>query len=178
MKQLRDIVICAGHGGKDSGTVANGFIEADEARMFRNMVSLYLDRAGASYMMDGTREQNQDRLTALKLVSPKRVCVEFHLNSVMDTTAHGTETLGRDNTRALGTDLCVAISEALGTRNRGAKPDNAGQHSGLAFAGHGGLVVELFFCSNLSDCEKYRQKHWLAARAVADVLIKHAALPK
>ncbi|MEO6657919.1 MAG: hypothetical protein ABIM73_06560, partial [Arenimonas sp.] len=64
------------------------------------------------------------------------------------------------------------LSNSLGIRNRGAKPENARQHHRLAFVQAGGIIVELFFITNGNDLLAYDAKKWLAARAVAEVLLE------
>ena len=62
----------------------------------------------------------------------------------------------------------------LGIRDRGAKPENAGQHHRLAFVRSGGIIVELFFLTNPSDMAAYDARKWMAAREVAAVLAGEA----
>jgi N-acetylmuramoyl-L-alanine amidase len=68
--------------------------------------------------------------------------------------------------------LCKAVADALRITNRGAKPENSGQHTRLAFVRAGGIILELLFITNAGDLEAYDARKWLAASAVADVLAK------
>ena len=43
----------------------------------------------------------------------------------------------------------------------------------LGFVSNGGLIVELGFISNEAELAAFNEKYWLAAKAVADVIIKH-----
>ena len=90
-------------------------------------------------------------------------------------TAHGSEALAAPDDMWLAARLSRAIAQGLAIRDRGAKPEGAGQHSRLAFVRAGGLIVELFFLTNRGDLTAYYDRKWLAARAVAEVLKVAAA---
>jgi len=164
------IFISAGHGGTDPGAVANGRREADIAVEFRNMVAFYLRRDGVLFDADGEGSENLPLSKAAAMARSHHVAVEFHCNAA-GPTATGVETLSKPASQALGAKLCEAVAGQLGIRNRGAKLDNAGQHSRLAFAEAGGVILELLFITNPADLAAYDARKWLAARAVAEVLI-------
>jgi len=170
---MKSIFLSAGHSNTDPGAVANGRREADIAVEFRNLVQFYLLRAGVPHETDGHGTDNLPLREAVVRARRHPIGVEFHCNAAT-TQATGVETLSADADFKLATDICRAISGALGIRNRGAKPENAGQHHRLAFVQAGGIIVELFFLTNPSDLAAYDARKWLAARAVADVLIKEA----
>lgn len=163
------VFLSAGHSLTDPGAVANGRKEADIAVDFRNMVALYLDRAGIPVVTDGSHKDNWPLKQAAAEARKHKIAVEFHCNAA-SPSATGVETLQGDSDFALGQSICDAISVQLGIKNRGAKPENSGQHHRLAFVQAGGIIVELFFITNLSDLAAYDAKKWLAARAVAEVL--------
>lgn len=171
---MRQIFISAGHDDKDPGAVANGTTEAAVVRDFRDLVSFYLDKAGVSHITDGQRGVNIPLRESVKLIHKGGVSVEFHLNSSEDSTATGVETLSSPAHTELGKKLCEAVSSRLGIRNRGAKPENSGQHSRLAFVQGGGLILELFFLSNKSDLDKYNAVKWLLAKDISNILIVEA----
>lgn len=166
----RCIFLSAGHSNTDPGAVANGLKEADVAVEFRNMVAHYLRDMGIPHATDGEGTANLPLSHAAKLASAYAVAVEFHCNAAANPAATGTEVLSGTASFTLADKLSAALASALGIRNRGAKPENAGQHSRLAFVRAGGLIVELFFLSNPKDVEAYTQRKWLAAKAVAKVL--------
>lgn len=172
---MKPIYLSAGHSNSDPGATAYGRKEADIAVEFRNMVSFYLTRAGVPHKMDGTGTHNLPlRETVAITRNIDGVEVEFHCNAASSTQATGVETLQQPKNINLGNAICSAISKALGIRNRGAKPENAGQHHRLAFVQAGGIIVELFFITNTSDIRAYEERKWVAASAVADVLIEAA----
>lgn len=171
---MQPIFLSAGHSNADPGATGHGRREADIAVDFRNKVSFYLQRAGVKHELDGIGTVNLPLAETVKRTRARNdVEIEFHCNASTSPNATGVETLSAPGDMALGGKLCVAIAGALGIRNRGAKPENAGHHSKLAFVGAGGIIVELFFISSQADLAAYDAKSWLAAKAVADVLLQH-----
>lgn len=171
---MKSIFLSAGHSDTDPGAVANGRREADIAVEFRNLVSFYLLRAGVPHELDGAGTENLPLREAVRKARRHPIGLEFHCNAAANPAATGVETLSGPEDFPLAADICKALAESLGIRNRGAKPENAGQHHRLAFVQAGGIIVELFFLTNAEDLAAYDARKWLAARAVADVLIAQA----
>lgn len=180
---MKTIFLSAGHSDSDPGAVAtflsdsgNRIVvkESDVALDFRKMVALYLERAGITFGTDGQDGVNLPLSMAAKMGRDYNIAVEFHCNASDNATATGAEVLSAKDNKDLAGDISSAIANALGIKDRGAKPENAGQHHRLAFVQAGGLIVELFFLSNPADRAAYAAKKWVAARDVANVLIEHA----
>lgn len=169
----KSVFLSAGHSDSDPGAVANGRREADITVEFRNMVSFYLSRAGIKHELDGSGTSNLPLSQAVKKAALHSIAVEFHCNAAT-SGATGTETLSDPDDMFFGSQIAKAVADALKIKNRGAKPEGAGQHHRLAFVRAGGIIVELFFITNFGDLSKYEQRKWLAAKAVADVLIDKA----
>lgn len=176
---MKSVFVSAGHSNADPGatTKVNGpdgrtviVREADIAAEFRNMVSYYLTEREVPHETDGKGTVNIPLRDAVAKARKHPLGVEFHCNAAGNPTATGVETLQASDDTILGAKICIAIAGALNIRNRGAKPENAGQHHRLAFVQAGGIIVELFFLSNPTDLAKYQARKWVAARAVADVL--------
>jgi N-acetylmuramoyl-L-alanine amidase len=166
------IYLSAGHSNADPGAMAFGRREADIAVEFRNLVSFYLLRAKVPHELDGQGTDNLPLAATVKRTRQRTgVELEFHCNANENPQASGVETLSAPVNMALGGQICSAIAKALGIKNRGAKPENAGQHHRLAFVQAGGIIVELFFLTNREDVRAYDERKWVAARAVADLLI-------
>lgn len=170
----KTIFLSAGHSRTDPGAVANGRREADIVVEFRNMVELYLRRdPRLSVRIDGDYGlDNWPLAKAVTQVKAADLAVEFHCNAA-SASATGVETLSHPRHFELGRHICAAIASHLGIRNRGAKPENAGQHSRLAFVQAGGIIVEILFITSRSDLAAYDDRKWLAAREVARVLLEH-----
>lgn len=175
MTTSRPIVITAGHSNSDPGAASGVLTEAHIVTDFRNIVAYYLQRAGVNFATDGAGNDNWPLVDAAKLAKQGIVSVEFHCNSFSNPNASGVETLSHDDERELGRRLCEAVANVLFIVNRGAKGESSGQHSRLAFAQSGGIILELFFLSNPADLKAYLDKKWLVARAVAYVLTEIAA---
>lgn len=172
---MKSIFLSAGHSDADPGAVAWRRREADIAVEFRNMVSWYLQRAGVPHELDGNGTTNLPLREAVVKARRHPIGVEFHCNAAANRTATGCECLSAPADMGLAGRISAAIARALTIRDRGAKPENAGQHHRLAFVQAGGIVVELFFLTNPDDLSKYDARKWVAARDVADVLIAEAS---
>lgn len=167
------VFLSAGHSDVDPGAVANGRKEADIAVDFRNIVAYCLLQEGASIALDGSRTENWPLARAAKEARKHRVAVEFHCNASDKPQATGVETLSDATDRPLAKALSASLSKVLGLRNRGAKPENSGQHARLAFVQAGGIIVELFFITNPTDLKAYDDYKWIAARDIARILKAH-----
>lgn len=171
------LFLSAGHSNSDSGAVANGYSEAALMTEFRNLVIFYVSNAQVPFISDGKKSDNLPLKHAMSMARQATIAVEFHLNSG-PAGAGGVETLSAPKDFQLGAKLCYAVSRVLGIQNRGPKPEDAGHHSRLGFVQAGGLILELFFITNKEELQKYLDKKWLVAKAVAELLIqemKHEA---
>lgn len=166
----KPVFVSAGHSNAAPGACANGIREADIATEFRNMVLFYLMRQLVPVRSDGDGADNWPLAKAATAARAHPIAVEFHCNAAANPSATGSETLSKREHFPLAAKITAAVSSQLGINDRGAKLDNAGQHSRLAFADAGGIIVELFFLTNKEDIAKYNARKWLAARAVAEVL--------
>lgn len=162
--------IAAGHSNDDPGACAFGRKESEIVVEFRNIVSFYLMQMSVPHDLDGRQTQNLPLAVAAKAARKHRLSVEFHCNAATSASATGVEVLCASKDRMTAAMICEAITKTLGIRNRGVKPENAGQHHRLAFVQAGGMIVELFFITNPSDIRAYDDRKWLAAREVARVL--------
>ena len=164
------ILISAGHSDSDPGAVAFGRREADIATEFRTILVKCLADLGIQAETDGKGRENLPLREAVKLAKGKDIAIEIHLNASANATASGVETLSGPEDMQLGAKLCAAVSQSLNIRNRGAKPENAGQHHRLAFVQAGGIILELFFLTDPNDLAAYDGRKWPLARAVAQVI--------
>ena len=171
MPAAKTILLSAGHSNTDPGAVAYGRREADIAVEMRNMVSFYLMRASIPHDTDGKGTDNYPLNKAAQLARLHDIALEFHCNAG-PVSANGVEVLSGPDDMRLAARLSAAVAGALGIRNRGAKGESSGQHSRLAFVQAGGLIVEMFFITNRADLAAYYAKKWLAAKAIADVLLR------
>lgn len=174
----KSIAITAGHSSTDPGAVNGKRTEAQIVQDMVKMVSVYLERAGIAFETDIVDGENQPLAKAIKVAKRNDIAMEFHCNAAASSKATGVEVLTGEKHKPLAQEVAKAIGSVLELTLRGDsgwKSEGSGQHSRLGFISTGGgLIVELFFISNPSDLAKWDAKKWLVAKAVAEVLIKHA----
>lgn len=168
--------ITAGHSNTDPGAVNGKIKEADLVVNFRNAVTHYLREAGLQVKTDGTGSQNDPLSSAIKLIKGSSVAVEFHMNAAVSKQANGVETIALPKDKKLAQDLSKAVADALGSRLRGDNgwiDQSKSARGRLAYVNAGGLIVELGFISNEDELARFNARYWLAAKAVAKVLIEY-----
>lgn len=173
---LRFATITAGHSNTDPGAVNGKVKEADLVVNFRNAVTHYLREAGLQVKTDGTGTKNDPLSAAVKLITGSSVAVEFHMNAATSKQANGIETIALPKDKKLAQDLSKAVADALGSRLRGDNgwiDQSKSARGRLAYVNAGGLIVELGFISNEDELARFNARYWLAAKAVAKVLIEY-----
>lgn len=172
------ITLTAGHSNTDPGAVNGSDREADIAQDMRNIVAAILKSDyGLSVKTDGEGKGNMPLREAVKLIAGSALAVEFHTNAAASKQATGIEALALPKHKAVCQRLCKAVADVTGWKLRGEggyKPDNAGQHSRLAYAQHGGIIFEPFFISNDSDLALWKQRKWPICRAIAAAIAAEA----
>ena len=173
------IVLTAGHSNTDPGAVNGSDREADIAQDIRNIVaSILRDDYGLTVKTDGEGKGNMPLREAVKLIRGSDVAVEFHTNAAASKAATGVEALSTPKNKRWCQVLSRAVADATGWKLRGDggfKPDNAGQHSRLAYAQAGGIILEPFFISNDADLALWKQTKWRICRAVAEAIAAEVA---
>lgn len=170
------VTVTAGHSNVDPGAVSGKFKEAELVTNFRNAVAYYLKSSGISIKTDGVDTTNNPLASAIKLIKGSSVAVEFHLNASGSSQANGIETIALPKDKKLAQDLSKAVAAALGSRLRGNEgwiDQSQSARGKLGFISNGGLIVELGFISNEDEISRFNARYWLAAKAVADVLIDY-----
>lgn len=170
------VTVTAGHSNKDPGAVNGKFKEAELVSQFRNAVAYYLREAGIQYKTDGVGTLNQDLNSAIKLIKGSSVAVEFHMNAAASKQANGVETIALPKDKKLAQELSKAVADAFGSRLRGEKgwiDQSQSARGKLGFISNSGLIVELGFISNEAELAQFNARYWVAAKAVAMVLIKY-----
>ena len=168
------IVLTAGHSNTDPGAVNGSDREADIAQDIRNIVaSILRDDYGLTVRTDGEGKGNLPLRDAVKLIRGSDVAIEFHTNAAASKAATGVEALSTPKNKRWCQVLSRAVADATGWKLRGDggfKPDNAGQHSRLAYAQAGGIVFEPFFISNDADLKLFKERKWAICRAIATAI--------
>lgn len=177
------IVITAGHGGRDPGATADynkdnqaDVVESHFCADMRNYVAYYLRNRGYRVETDGQGPVNAPLSQAVALANSADLAIEFHLNASVNPAASGIEVLSAPKHKAISQEIAQAIHNVTKSQLRGDggwKPENAGQHSRLAFVRAGGLIVELEFLSNERAMKVLNDKRWLVAKSIAESIINH-----
>ena len=168
------IVLTAGHSNTDPGAVNGSDREADLAQDMRNITaSILRNDYGLTVKTDGEGKGNMPLREAVKLIRGSDVAIEFHTNAAVSKAATGIEALSIVKNKRWCQVLSKAVAKATGWKLRGEggfKPDNAGQHSRLAYAQNGGIVFEPFFISNDADLKLFKECKWAICRAIATAI--------
>lgn len=172
----KTVTLTAGHSNTDPGAVNGSDREADLAQDMRNIVaSILRNDYGLTVKTDGEGKGNLPLREAVKLIRGSDVAIEFHTNASANKSATGIEALSTVKNKRWCQVLSRAVADATGWKLRGEggyKPDNAGQHSLLAYAQAGGIVFEPFFISNDADLKLFKERKWIICRAVADAVAR------
>lgn len=175
-EQMKSLFISAGHDDVDKGAYGNGYYESDIVLEFRDLLKSYIQGRMPEFEVstDGEKGVNLPLTIASYKASKHDVAIEFHCNAFSNPRVSGVEVLGYHENKVLGDMICEATSRVLGIRNRGYKPENAGQHSRLAFVSDGGGIIhELFFITNKDDIESYQKNKMNLVEVIGDLLIDY-----
>ncbi|EKA2549956.1 N-acetylmuramoyl-L-alanine amidase [Listeria monocytogenes] len=174
MTKYLSITTNAGHSQKVEGATGNGYEEHDEALKYNNDYIEELRGYGVK-VTNTTSEASSQKAVLVEQVKKAnavsktgRLDVSWHFNSAADKSATGVEVLYYDNAqKQLATDVSVALSKALGLRDRGAK-----QRKDLYFLANTNapaILIEVAFISNANDMKAATTKRDAAVKAVVEV---------
>ena len=172
----KPIVITAGHSNNDPGAVNGSFHEAVHVTKVRNALAHILREAGYTVLTDGVGDINEPLPAAIKLVKSADIALELHCNAAANKTATGVETIALPKHKNLAQDISAAVAKVYGFKLRGENGwiDQSQSHRGkLGYVSAGGMILELGFLSNDADMKVMENNFWKAARAIAEVIIKH-----
>lgn len=169
----RTFTVTAGHGAADPGAVYFGHTERELMAELRDLVAHKLRAKGHQVRTDGERGINLALVQALHLVAGSAAAIELHTNAADSPQATGVEVVALPAQRQLAQRLAQSIATVLGLRLRGDAgwiDQTQSARGRLGYVARGGMVVEVFFLSNLKDLAVYQSKKWLVAQAIADTL--------
>lgn len=165
------IVVDAGHGGKDPGAIGNGLNEKDVVLDVAKRLKTKLESAGAKVIM--TRESDEFPSLEDRVVIANRAkansFVSIHANSFSKPTAYGTETYWDSQyfgpeSKALAQSIQTQLVRYLGTYDRGVKqaPFYVIKNSYMP-----SVLAELAFISNSEDAKKLGDPKYRESAATA-----------
>lgn len=151
-----------GHTLTGLGTGATGFLkETDVNRAVgKKLIAMLREKGHIVYDCTVDRSSNDlaDRVNLANATNAD-FFLSIHLNAFGTESANGTETFiysggypGKENNRAIAKRINDAVVSYLGTTNRGVKEANYYVLRGTVMPA---ALVELFFITNRSDCNKY-----------------------
>jgi N-acetylmuramoyl-L-alanine amidase len=170
------ICISSGHGkhirGASGAPVPPQLDEVNEARRVVESVAEELRARGAevwTFHDDTSHDQstNLHRITDWHNSHDRDLDVSVHFNA-FDHSAHGTEVLYVTQ-EELADDVSTGIAAAGGFTNRGAK--YRGDLYVLNNTDEPAILIEVCFCDNTSDSNKYRQHYTAICEAIATAIV-------
>lgn len=175
--------ILAGHHNRDPGAIGyDGEKEAEVTKRFADMVIYCLRRLDPN--IEVYRDNDNDTLsTVIRKIRPiiqeNDVLVEYHVNSVNNPMATGSEVFVSDyagkGSIALAHDLNHVTHSIIGINDRGVKKESESNRGKLGILGMRGraCLVELYFNSNEYDTHKFREKQLWLANDHAEIIKYH-----
>lgn len=184
------VFISAGHNPKgiktDSGAVANGYVEAEQMVIFRDLVlKHYKSMINSSYKVisdndDETLKQYLDRIQT----GEGSVVIEFHLDAFPSPETSGISVWVGDEADkmdlAFAKELTEIGAKVLGIKNRGIHPEKESFHKKLGLMRENGIVclVEICPITNKSDMQKFQENKFTLAYKFAQVIKKYEDMIK
>ena len=156
--------------------------EADLAVKFRNAVLHYLQQDKSIITRtDGYGKTNLSLNEAAKLIDGADLSIEWHLNASSNPTATGVETIALPKDKVLAQKISSVVAQAFELKLRGQDgwiDQSESARGKLLFVSKGGLIGELGFINSTKDLEAFESRYWVAAKAVAEVMIEYVKSKK
>lgn len=172
----RKIFLSAGHGGKDSGAVGNGYVERDLTIDLRNHIARELKVLGVVPSIDDDRNALAQTLAWLRgKFSSKDILLDIHWNAAANPEAKGAEIIIPDIASQFEKDIAKALLKVftdIGFRDRGVKPEmlTARKRLGWMRPSAENILIEVCFISNITDMKLYEANKQNIAKRIASVL--------
>jgi N-acetylmuramoyl-L-alanine amidase len=185
---MAKIYTAAGHGGKDSGAVANGIKEKDLNLAVTLELNDFLAQQGHSVVtyrnadVDYGLTSDQRINTVVKKANDEKAdfFVDIHFNAFKDSTASGVECYHSkvqtktSNGFVIANEICGGLSRKFGFRNRGAKTKltlwKTDFFGVIRETKMSAIIVECCFLTSPEDMSKYNARE--IAREIATQICK------
>jgi len=178
----KTVVLDAGHGGKDSGTVGNGLYEKEITLDMVKRVKSKLENTGAKVIL--TRSDDRylylSERANISNNSNAQVFVSIHANSSANSSARGVETFyfGSSNVSLRNSSSSAAtniLNELLAVTNSPSRGVKTANFYVIKYNHKPSTLIELGFVSNPSDASFLKDSGYRnrAADAIVKGLAKH-----
>jgi len=170
---MKPYTVTAGHSPDSPGAERDGLKEHVLMTELRDVVIRKIADLGVPVRGDGAKGINQPLANAMHLIAGSEAAIELHTNASIDPRARGVEVISLPKDKALAQKLAMSIATILQEPLRGDKGwiDQSDSARGrLGFVARGGLIVEVFFLSNIEARAKYLERKWLVASAIVKAL--------
>ena len=171
----RKIFLSSGHGGTDTGAVANGYIERDLAIEFRKLITQQLNLLGINPIEDPDSNALAQALAWYRgKFGVQDIMVDLHWNAGM-ADAKGTEVIVPETStnfeRALAADV-LKVYSGLGFSQRGiiVPSQTPRGHLGWERQNAQCILIESCFITNVMDMKLYQANKYTLAKQLAILL--------
>ena len=169
-----DILIEAGHGGRDPGAVNGTRRESDDVLRMALAVGRRLEAQGQSVRYTRTADTTVSLDQVARLARDNDFTLSIHRNSVANPAATGIEVLHRHtNSRAAADIVLQELLKVAPAANRGVKQFN---YLGFNQVSRPAALAELLFISNPADNRLFDDHFDAYALALAQGVIKALGL--
>ena len=175
------IFITAGHHNADSGAVANGFKENEEAIKDRNLLkkAVHFISPSTQVIIDDDNDKLSTVIRKVNEVGSRNdILLDIHYNSA-SVIATGVEAFinGKDDpeNRRIAGRIVELSSKMLSLPNRGVKLESNSQHPRLGILHtvvRRSILLERGFINNANDMESIESLRWEWALGTAHILIQ------
>ena len=178
---MNKLIITAGHHNADSGAVANGFKENEEAIKDRDKLkeAIHFINPKIQIVID---DDNDNLATVIRKInevgSRNDILLDIHYNSA-SAVATGVEAFingaNDPGNRRIASRIVELSSKMLKLPNRGVKLESSSQHPRLGILHtvvRRSILLERGFINNESDMESIEKLRWEWALGTAHILIQ------
>lgn len=165
---MAKVFIGVGHGGNDSGAVANGFKEKDMTLKIADACRLYLENQGVNVKMSRYQDENDpvtEEVNECNAFDPN-LAVDVHINAGGGDGFEIYHTVNGGTGKTLAQNIEAEV-KALGQNSRGVKTrKNSSGSDYYAFIRNTkcpAVIAELGFIDNLTDLQAFDEDHELKA---------------
>lgn len=164
----KKVFLGVGHGGNDSGAVANGFKEKDMTLKIANACKAYLEANGISVKMSRYRDENDpvsEEASECNAYNPD-LAVDIHINAGGGDGFEIYHTVKGGTGKTLAQNIEAQV-KTIGQNSRGVKTrKNSSGNDYYAFIRKTkcpAVIAELGFIDNLNDLKDFDEDHELKA---------------